>query len=48
VVRVKADGSILEEIRACYIVRRHDEGWKIATISEIRPPHLGPGDIPRS
>jgi hypothetical protein len=47
VVRVKADGSILEEIRACYIVRREDAGWKIATISEIKPPHLGPGDLPR-
>lgn len=47
VVRVKADGSILEEIRACYLVRRDDAGWKIATISEIKPPHLGPGDIPR-
>jgi hypothetical protein len=47
VVRVKGDGSILEAIRACYSVRRHDEGWKIATIIEIKPPHLGPGDIPR-
>jgi len=47
VVRVKENGSILEEIRACYIVRREDAGWKIATTSEIKPPHLGPGDIPR-
>ena len=47
VVRVKPDGAILEEIRACYLVRREDVGWKIATISEIKPPHLGPGDMPR-
>lgn len=47
VVRVKADGSILEEIRACYLVRREDAGWKIATISEIKPPYLGPGDVRR-
>ena len=47
VVRVKADGSILEEIRACYLVRREDAGWKIGTISEIKAPNLGPGDIPR-
>jgi hypothetical protein len=47
VVRVRADDSTLEEIRACYLVRREDSGWKIATISEIKPPHLGPGGIPR-
>jgi hypothetical protein len=47
VVRVKADGATLEEIRACYLVRREDVGWKIATISEIKPPHLGPGELPR-
>ena len=41
VVRVKTDGSRLEEIRACYLVRREDAGWKIATISEIKPPYLG-------
>jgi len=47
VVRLRANDSILEEIRACYLVRRENDGWKIATLSEIRPPHLGPGNIPR-
>ena len=47
VVRVKADKSILEEIRACYLVRRENGAWKITTLSEVRPPFLGPGDVPR-
>ena len=47
VVRVKADKSVLEEVRACYLVRRENQSWKIATISEVRPPYLGPGDVPR-
>lgn len=47
VTRYKADGAALEKIRACYMVRRDGAAWKIMTISEIKPPHLGPGDIPR-
>ncbi len=47
VIRRKSDNSILEEIRACYIVRREAQSWKIATISEVKPPFLGPGDFPR-
>jgi hypothetical protein len=47
VVRVRADKSVLEEVRACYLVRRENQAWKIATISEIRPPYLGPGNVPR-
>lgn len=47
VTRYRADGSTLEKIRACYLVRRDGAGWKIMTISEIRPPFLGPGDIAR-
>ena len=47
VVRVRADNSVLEEVRACYLVRRENQEWKIATISEVRPPHLGPGNVPR-
>lgn len=47
VTRYKTDGSVLEKIRACYMVRRDDSAWKIMTISEIKPPFLGPGDIPR-
>jgi hypothetical protein len=46
VTRYKTDGSILEKVRALYMVRR-DDGWKIVTITEIKPPFLGPGDIPR-
>jgi ketosteroid isomerase-like protein len=47
VARVKADGSNLEDVRACYMVRRENGQWKIATISEIKPPFLGPGHLPR-
>ena len=47
VTRRKADNSTLEKIRACYMLRRDRGAWKIVTISEIKPPFLGPGDIPR-
>jgi hypothetical protein len=47
VVRVRADKSVLEEVRACYLVRRENQSWKIATISEVRPPYLGPGNLLR-
>ena len=47
VTRYKTDGSILEKVRACYMVRRGGDGWKIVTISEIKSPFLGPADIPR-
>ncbi len=47
VTRYKTDGSVLEKLRACYMVRRDSSGWKILTISEIKPPFLGPGDIAR-
>ena len=47
VTRFKVDGSVLEEVRACYFVRRENQAWKIATISEVKPPFQGPGDIPR-
>ena len=46
VIRVKADNSVLESIRACYYVRRDNGAWKITTLSEVKPPYLGPGDIP--
>jgi ketosteroid isomerase-like protein len=45
--RYKADGSVLERVRACYTVRRDAKGWKIVTLSEVKPPFIGPGDIPR-
>ena len=46
VTRYKADGSVLERVRACYFLCRAGTAWKIATISEIKPPHRGPGGIP--
>lgn len=45
--RYKADGSLLERVRVCYFVRRDANNWKIVTLSEIKPPFLGPGDLPR-
>jgi hypothetical protein len=45
--RYKADGSMLEPVRACYTIRRDAKNWKIVTISEVEPPFLGPGDPPR-
>ena len=47
VTRYKADNSILEKIRAMYMLRRDGGKWKIMTISEIKPPFLGPGDVAR-
>ncbi len=47
VTRYKADNSVLEKIRAMYMVRRDGGQWKIMTISEIKPPFLGPGDVAR-
>ena len=47
VTRYKADNSVLERVRACYTVRRDTKNWKIVTLSEVRPPFLGPGNLPR-
>jgi len=47
VTRYKADGSVLERVRACYTVRRETKGWKLVTLSEVKPPFLGPGDLSR-
>ena len=47
VTRYKADNSVLEKLRACYTLRREGDGWKILTLTEIKPPFLGPGDIAR-
>jgi hypothetical protein len=47
VTRYKSDGSVLEKLRACYIVRRDAGAWRIMTISEVKPPFLGPGDLSR-
>jgi ketosteroid isomerase-like protein len=45
--RYKADGSMLERVRACYTVRRDAKHWKIVTVSEVTAPFLGPGDLAR-
>jgi len=45
--RYKADGTILEQGRACYTARRDGKAWKIIALSEIKPAYLGPGDVPR-
>jgi len=45
--RYKADGSILDAGRACYTVRRQGKAWKMLTITEVKPPFLGPGNLPR-
>ena len=47
VTRYKGDGSVLERVRACYTLRRDPKDWKIVTLSEVRPPFLGPGDLAR-
>jgi len=47
VTRYKADNTVLEKIRAMYMVRRDGGKWKIMTISEIKPPFLGPGGVAR-
>jgi ketosteroid isomerase-like protein len=47
VTRHKADGSVLERVRACYTLRRDAKNWKIVSLSEVKPPFLGPGDIRR-
>jgi ketosteroid isomerase-like protein len=47
VTRYGADGSVLERVRACYTLRRDTSSWKIVTVSEIKPPFLGPGELPR-
>jgi hypothetical protein len=45
--RYKSDGTILENGRACYTVRRDGKAWKIVALAEVKPPFLGPGDVPR-
>jgi hypothetical protein len=45
--RYKADGSVLESGRACYTLRRDGKSWKMVAIAEVKPPFLGPGNLPR-
>ncbi|MEW6300625.1 MAG: hypothetical protein AB1671_23290 [Thermodesulfobacteriota bacterium] len=44
VTRYTEDGTILEQLRACYLVRKESGAWKILLFTEIRPPFSGPGE----
>ena len=48
VTRYKADNSVMDKLRACYMVRRAGNSWQYLTVGEIKPPYLGPGDVPRA
>jgi ketosteroid isomerase-like protein len=48
VVRYKADGSMLEKGRYCYTFRQTDGRWQICAVTDVQPPHPGPGDFPRT
>ncbi|MBI3796242.1 MAG: hypothetical protein HY268_04630, partial [Deltaproteobacteria bacterium] len=41
--RYKKDGSVLEQGRYCYVVRKDAGGWKILALTEVKPPFSGPG-----
>ncbi len=45
VTRYKKDESVLEKLRACYMVRRDAGAWKILTVTEVKPPFSGPGVV---
>ena len=46
VTRYKKDGSVLEKLRACYMLRRMEDGWKILAFGLVATPFSGPG-LPR-
>jgi hypothetical protein len=46
VTRYKTGAAVLESLRACYTLYRDGASWRIVTLAEIRPPFLGPGEIP--
>jgi NTF2-like protein (DUF6841) len=46
-IRYRADGSVIEKVRATYTVRRAGNNWKIVALAMVTPPFLGPGEIPR-
>ncbi|HEV8718266.1 MAG TPA: hypothetical protein VGX03_36300 [Candidatus Binatia bacterium] len=41
--RYKRDGSVLEQGRYCYTLRKDGGAWKILTLTEVKPPFTGPG-----
>jgi len=47
VTRYRADNSVIEKVRATYTLRKDGKAWKIVTLSEVAPPFLGPGAVPR-
>jgi hypothetical protein len=47
ITRRKADNSVLDQMRGIYMTRRAGHSWQFIMLAEIKPPHLGPGDIPR-
>ena len=47
IARYKKDGSVLEKGRYCYTVRKDGGAWKILTLTEVKPPFIGPGDRPQ-
>lgn len=44
VTRYTEDGTILEQLRACYTLRKDGGAWKILAFTEIKPPFSGPGE----
>ncbi len=42
IVRYKADGSQLEQRRYFYTFRQDGGAWKILTLTEVKPPFIGP------
>ncbi len=46
VTRYKTDESVLEKLRACYMLRREAGGWKILAFGLVASPFSGPG-LPR-
>jgi len=43
VTRYKKDGSVLEKLRANYILRRESGGWKFLSFWLVSQPFAGPG-----
>lgn len=45
VTRYKDDGTTLEQLRACYFLRKTSDTWKILLLTDVRPPFCGPGEL---
>lgn len=44
VTRCKKDQSVLEKLRASYMLQKDNGIWKMLTVTEIKPPFAGPGE----